>query len=206
MQITITNISKLKASLICAAKKDPRFYLNGVLIEIHAEHVLLVSTDGHRLSIIRSLFAEASGEAIGHKIIIPRELIESFLRSAKKGLPATIHFEPFTEGEVNGYELSLHDGSGLKISGRTIEGTFPDWRKVYNTQAHLSEERKPLSVNAAYVGDFGKVAEALGYKCPAVKLTTICDGMYKVDILHEDFAGILMGVRESESKDTSWVK
>lgn len=208
MQITITDIRKLKAALICAAKKDVRYCLNGVLVEVHAKHILLVSTDGHRLSIIRSTF-DADHKAIGHKFIIPREMIERYLNAADKGIITAIHFEPSEKDGVEGYEISIQDNLGsLVIDGRAIDGKFPDWLMIYGTQSEIPLEVRVFSANHSYIADFGKIAEILGCRKANVhvQFLEVSPGMYKVDIGNEDFSGILMGIRDRQYTDTSWVK
>lgn len=208
MQITITDIRKLKAALICAAKKDVRYYLNGVLVEVHAKHILLVSTDGHRLSIIRSMF-DADTKAIGHKFIIPREMIERYLKAADKAIITAIHFEPSEKDGVEGYEISIQDNLGsLVIDGRAIDGKLPKWREVYSRQYKFEPGVRAFSANHSYIADFGKIAEILGCRKANVhvQFLEISPGEYKVDIGDENFSGILMGVRERPFTDDSWVK
>lgn len=210
MHITITDISKLKAALIFAAKKDIRYYLNGVLVEVQNDQILLVSTDGHRLSIIRSTFdADQDHKAIGHKFIIPREMIERYLKAAGKGVLTSIHFEPSVKNGVEGYEISIQDHLGsLVIDGRAIDGKFPYWRKVYSTRSEIPLEVRVFSANSSYIAEFGKIAKILGSRKDSVhvQFLEISPGRYRVDIGHKDFSGILMGIRDTEFTDTSWVK
>ena len=46
-----SNSDQLRASLLTAATKDIRYYLNGVCIEASPTYTRLISTDGHRASI-----------------------------------------------------------------------------------------------------------------------------------------------------------
>lgn len=70
-------VSHLKAALICAADKDIRYYMNAVLAEIRTRDVLLVSTDGHRLCVIRThVVPEGEPDLAPAQIIIPRTVLK----------------------------------------------------------------------------------------------------------------------------------
>ena len=55
----------------CGPKNDVRFYLNGVLIESHADGAIIVATDGHRMLVVRTSLPWDIG-----KIIVPRNACE----------------------------------------------------------------------------------------------------------------------------------
>jgi len=204
MRIEIYDTPKLKASLVCAAKKDVREYLCGVLIEVQAENILLVSADGHRASVILSKFDVDPG-AVGSKFIIPREAIESFLKVAGKNSTATIDFETQQEGEVDRVHFSISDNQGHKIEGKALGGRFPDWRSIIPSVPRDSEKGPTVSYNASYVSDFGKIAVILGSKEPIINLTEYCENLFKVDIGNDDFVGVLMGRSVYTGSDSSWL-
>ncbi|MBA0227379.1 hypothetical protein D7U89_18095 [Stenotrophomonas maltophilia] len=69
-------MNKIPSALIAAAlhvapKNDVRFYLNGVLIESHADGAIIVATDGHRMLVVRTSLPWDIG-----KIIVPRNACE----------------------------------------------------------------------------------------------------------------------------------
>lgn len=60
--ITI-ELAQLRAAMLFAAKRDVRYYLNGVFLEIGVGEFRLASTDGHVLSVQRCEFS--TGDAAG---------------------------------------------------------------------------------------------------------------------------------------------
>lgn len=99
MQILSAHI---KAILLSAAKKDIRYYLNGVLV--NEKHI--VSTDGHRMTVI------AHGQEWEHgDTIIPRETLEMALKLKTK----TIEITNTAVGP---------------IAYTPLDGRFPDYKRV----------------------------------------------------------------------------
>ena len=76
MQFTIKT-NELKALLICAAKNDISYYLNGIHFESTPNGIIAASTDGHRLLCINL----PSEQAEGIKALIPRALIEAAVKT-----------------------------------------------------------------------------------------------------------------------------
>lgn len=158
MKITIEH-SIIKALLICAAKQDLRYYLQGVCVDARANgDVTLVTTDGHRM-LAYPVAVDAIESLAPGQYIIPREALEA-VKPAKAGrttLPITI-------------EIDVAHGRDNKITGATstvtplIDGKFPDWRRVM--PASVSNEL--AQYNCDYVGDFGRIAQLMGAKHPMV--------------------------------------
>lgn len=105
----------LKTALLFAAKKDIRYYINGVLFEVLDGQARLVATDGQILGVFQ--LGECS--LPDTQIIIPREKIESIRLKAD--------------------EVTLRPGDGktcaLVYSGdeftfTAVDGRFPDYRRV----------------------------------------------------------------------------
>lgn len=106
--------------------------LNGVLIEIDAQGVHYVATDGHALAVLHEKHAEPLGDDFKTvQIIVPREVAVKIkpLRKFYKHCYIT-----FTDGaNVNGTVTAdclfecVHGGDH---SFTPIDGTFPDWRRV----------------------------------------------------------------------------
>lgn len=115
----------LRAALICASRDDVRYYLNGIALEVHKNRVIVLATDGHRLYAGRSSDWDFSIK--GDKIptiatfIVPRAMIEQVLDAGKN--VGTIGV--WTDGE----QVELTRGNS-KISGKLIDGRFPDWRRI----------------------------------------------------------------------------
>tara|TARA_R110000868_G_scaffold148578_1_gene370569 strand:+ start:749 stop:1393 length:645 start_codon:yes stop_codon:yes gene_type:complete len=168
MKITIDH-SVIKALLICAAKQDVRYYLNGVLVDARANgDVILVTTDGHRLLAypvaVDAIEALAPGE-----YVIPREALE-----AVKPCKAGRHVLPITIEIVTAPDQPDPERTGVTIKGKTsitvtgatstvtplIDGKFPDWRRVMPKTV----SGEPTQYNPEYVSGFGDICKLLGGK------------------------------------------
>lgn len=153
MKITIDH-SVIKALLICAAKQDVRYYLKGVLVDVRASDVTLVTIDGHRL-LAYPVATDAIEALAPGQYIIPREALEA-VKPCKAGritLPITI-------------EIDTVKGLENKITGATsvvtplIDGKFPDWRRVMPKTV----SGEPTQYNPEYVSGFGDICKLLGGK------------------------------------------
>ncbi|MCA6480265.1 MAG: hypothetical protein IM557_06685 [Chitinophagaceae bacterium] len=73
----IINTNELQAVAYAMGKKDIRFYLNGMLLEIDgAGNHRLVVTDGHRVHIVDNGLGK-----VDKSYIIPREAVEQVLKT-----------------------------------------------------------------------------------------------------------------------------
>jgi DNA polymerase-3 subunit beta len=166
MKITIDH-SIIKALLICAAKHDVRYYLNGVSVDARANgDVVLVATDGHRLLAypvaVDNIEALAPGE-----YIIPREALEA-VKPAKVGrttLP--IHIDIVTAPDTPDPErvgVTIKGKTSITVTGATsavtapIDGQYPNWRRI----VPASTSGEIAQFNADYVAGFGDVCKLLG--------------------------------------------
>ena len=155
-------LAVLKAAVICAAKGDIRFYLNGVAID----QGNVVSTDGHRLFYVEI-------DDIDPKlpqVIIPREAIE-YLSKKATGIK---DIEKRVKISIDGLEGKLTvQGTDITESFRAIDGKFPQWKQIIPKSDRPEYEGEFPTFNWQYLVDFQKVAKALGdkSKSPQVKLT-----------------------------------
>jgi DNA polymerase-3 subunit beta len=128
-------VAHLKASLLQAAKKDIRYYLNGVYIDRTNTMTHAVATDGHRMSVFTSrLDASADCEPFG--IIIPRDIIEAAVKLAGKRSDATLAYKQ---------EQWALDGMHFD----PIDGKYPDYRKV--VPAPNTGDTVPVRVSGTYL-------------------------------------------------------
>ena len=110
----------LKAVLLAAGKKDPRYYLNGVRVNKHH----LVATDGHRMHVVCH-----GGDWPHDPVTIPRDACEL----AIKGKTTTLEITPTAIGP---------------ISYQPTGGTYPDYTRVVASSTALSagiEQGDPLT-------------------------------------------------------------
>lgn len=137
--------SILKAVAVTAAKKDVRYYLNGVRVQSRAgePHAHIIGTDGHRLTVAK---VECSSE-----IACDYFLSIAAIKTMNVKKYATI-------SDVG----TLCDG----ITYPHIEdaGIFPDWRRMIPQDVSPA----PAALNPDYTGDTVTQAKALGLRAENV--------------------------------------
>lgn len=103
--------------------EETRYYLNGIFWE----NGIMTSTDGHRLTSHR--YETESEELPG--MIIPRWIVMAIL-SLGKGLDVSAYrVKDTASGKIH---LKFTFG-GIEVYGRSIDGTFPDYRRVIPKKA-----------------------------------------------------------------------
>ncbi len=110
------------------ANQDVRYYLNGLLLELHPERVRAVATDGHRLAICDAL-GETGSEGIT-QMIIPRKGIVELQRLLDDN-DTSIQME-FGPSHVR---VTLND---CVFTSKLIDGRFPEYESVVPVGADLS--------------------------------------------------------------------
>jgi hypothetical protein len=168
----------LRAALICAAKSDIRYCLNGVAIEVHDERALVVATDGHRLFIGRS-HSKPRGKIEGgaQTFIVPHELVERALKSLPKkssGFSLDFTFPVTIPGEVS---IKAIDAG---FTGALVDARFPDWRRIASVQRQSTDSGQ---FKPEYVADCQRVAECF---------LTYAKGAAYVDIAHNGPANVAL--------------
>ena len=104
------------------AQQDVRYYLNGLLLEITADHLRVVATDGHRLA-AATLSHTAFSTDKKTQVIIPRKGVVELLRmiNSQDDTPVSIEISQNNiQAKTNGYE----------ITSKLIEGRFPEYDRV----------------------------------------------------------------------------
>ena len=146
-------VQLLDAATICAAKKDVRFYLNGVAFS----HQHIVSTDGHR-----AITCPIDNLDEHIEFIIPTEAIKSFVKkipAKNRNTNCLISFDQKTnQGKISNNALQAHE---IFIG---IDGKYPDWRRIFPRSLPPSHEYKGSipQFNWQYLVDFQKVHKILG--------------------------------------------
>lgn len=101
------------------AQQDVRYYLNGILMEVGADKVRLVATDGHRLALSEA--AVETGISEERNIIIPRKAVLELARLLDGG-DDPVHCQ------VSGNHLRIVAGA-LQFTTKLIDGKFPDYQR-----------------------------------------------------------------------------
>lgn len=189
----------LSAALICAANKDIRYYLNGVLVDIREREVRVVATDGYRLIVMREVLNDGDEPHAPAQIIIPREVLKGIKPAAKAIVKCVLHYD--AENPLEPCALKC-----LKDADRgftPIDGTFPDFERILPKERPSGER---AYFDADYLADFKRIAEILGVGHACV-FDNGNDACAPVTFgAREDAFGVLMPMLwDSEYKVPEWV-
>lgn len=140
----------LKALLLVAPKQDIRYYLNGVLVDVRAQDVTLVSTNGYVLLAVPHL-DDVEGDRLIGQWIIPREALEAVkpCKAGRSSLPIAI--------EIKAPDTIIVTGA-TTASTKPIDGVYPDWRRAVPGSASL----EVAQFDPALIATFGDVRSLLG--------------------------------------------
>lgn len=128
MQYTLTvSLATLRAARTHSADNDIRRYLCGVYLDTQRGKV--VATDGHRMMVAtaRGVMCKA-----GAAVIIPNELLDAALKQfggeyARGKSLGACDVVVTIDGPQNSLSIATPTGH---VTGRPLDGQFPDWRKV----------------------------------------------------------------------------
>jgi DNA polymerase III subunit beta len=123
--------SMIGKTIFSISTEESRFTLNGALLILKSDGVVMVSTDGHRLAMVEKQL-EIAGISGSYRALLPRKAMSELLKMAQEADPATpINFS----GDDN--HLFFQLGDRLLIS-RKLTGNFPDFERVL-PKSHTSE-------------------------------------------------------------------
>lgn len=198
MEIKLTVRAEIITTLkLFAADKDVRYYLNGINLEIGAAESRLVATNGHSLGCFRVASDQPDVDAPLANIIIPNDLLKPI--KSKGFVDITIGaLETKTNGKGEEVPVSMSRPltvtyAGMAMSGKTIDGIFPDWRRVIPSKV----SGEPAQFNPLYVGLLGKAYVTLhgGKGLPLVGIGFNGNDGALIDLADENFVGGLMPMR-----------
>ncbi len=119
-------------TIFAVSDDETRYFMNGVFMEKTAEGVVLVATDGRRLSFVKKTFEVNVPDFKG--IIIPPKILSLIAKRAPD--------EGLIEIAVTEKSLFIRFGS-YRVSSVLIEGQFPNYQKVIpESQKHLLSIRR----------------------------------------------------------------
>ncbi|MFQ3245777.1 MAG: DNA polymerase-3 subunit beta [Arenicella sp.] len=129
--------SLLTKTSFSMAQQDVRYFLNGLLIEIHNDHILSVATDGHRLAKTQVMVESLGIDLV--QSIIPRKAVIEIGKFLDAGS------EDAVSVKLNSSHISIESGNFMFIS-KLIDGRFPDYEKVIpaNLDKHIVINRENL--------------------------------------------------------------
>ena len=110
----------IEKTAFAMAQQDVRYYLNGLLLEVDAEQIRTVATDGHRLAL--SQLDHKSDIDGSRQIILPRKGVQELLRllsSEDNQITVAIG--------KNHLRVNL---ANLQFTSKLIDGRFPEYQRV----------------------------------------------------------------------------
>ncbi|MCG6938171.1 MAG: DNA polymerase III subunit beta [Gammaproteobacteria bacterium] len=120
-QSTLRDI--IERTAFAMAQQDVRYYLNGLMLEVSANYLRAVATDGHRLAYCEK---ETSADIADIKqVILPRKGVLELLRLLSD-----------SDDKVKVILGSNHlqvEFNALRMTSKLIDGRFPDYNRVMPT-------------------------------------------------------------------------
>ena len=207
----LAQIGRVSAAI---STEETRYYLNGVYFHHLSEWTWrAVATDGHRLMYVDLQLPDAMGKTDG--VIIPRKALRvalETLKASKDGVALAIgdgrivNREETTAPKPSALSrirlTGAVGGLGIQLSTKTIDGTYPDYRRVIPHECPirvLMPVQKLRQAIHAVSGAFGKT--------PAIKLTLVRDGI-EVRAAHAPEGGEAMfrcAAQHSGASDNFWI-
>lgn len=140
------NIREIARCATAMSSEETRYYLNGVYLH-HVEgwNYRAVATDGHRLIAVDLALPDASGALGGERagVIVPRDAIRVLADHFAKADSITVTMGNRIAANAPG-DTTAPDprptrvsfaatigGMDVRLTTKTIDGTFPDYRRVY---------------------------------------------------------------------------
>lgn len=121
-QVTLRRL--LDKTAFAMAQNDVRYYLNGLLLELHPERVIAVATDGHRLAKLSTALETGVGteSAQPMQVIIPGKTVQELRRILG------------SENNMLRLELSQRTmrllAGGAVVTSKLVEGRYPEYERV----------------------------------------------------------------------------
>ena len=102
------------------AQQDVRYYLNGLLLEMTAERLRCVATDGHRLALCDEEVPTSVSETA--QVIVPRKGVMELMRLLEDS-------DSLARVQVSANHIKVTTPD-LTITSKLIDGKFPDYDRV----------------------------------------------------------------------------
>lgn len=203
MTATLTLNAAIPAALLHAmAKKDVRYYLQGLYLEPSNGTVRAVATDGHVLMVATDAYSKWQGDET--PVIVPRDAIEWAVKNSKAGNKAGSMIVRIDDGKA---EVVASNGASMVAT--LTDGKFPDWKSVVPSGPLSGDEPfiacqylERISRAGAALARFGGAANARIGVYPRI----IGNGLHrsasfryggKTDGL--DLGGVVMPIRADET-------
>lgn len=196
------------AAAVTVSTDETRYYLQGIYIEPAEAGALVVSTDGHRMSIILDDSGTTNRPAI-------RPIPKAILSAARKRdkMEKVIRFDGDSVTLAYKAEGDIPYAEIMTVVEPEIDGTYPDWRQTACRITIPPVDKRPpfVCVNAEYLGDYAKIAKALGLSATFINIQPQADygdPMFVTLPGAPHYFGVLMPIRPGQclvTKIPAWV-
>ena len=139
----------INRTVFAISAEESRFTLNGALMMLKPESVIMVSTDGHRLAMTENP-ESLPGIAGSYRALLPKKAMGEILKLAQEApAGATVRFA----GDDN--HLFFQFGDRLLIS-RKLTGNFPDFERVLPKEHsnYVTVKREEMRASIERVAQF----------------------------------------------------
>jgi DNA polymerase-3 subunit beta len=182
MENTI-NIEVVRALLPLVAKKDVRYYLNGVYVNFQADKTVYVATNGHVLG----KYVEAVENENIFDVIIPGDVVKQLKPQRGTAKWGDLIFNPETKAA-----RITNPGAGQDFGFAPLDGKYPDFTKVI--PAETSGEVAQFDVDLLSL--FAQVNKSFGANYPGrIKLDHNGERGALVHLCRDEFTGVIMPFR-----------
>ncbi len=150
---SVTHLSRgdlhtlIERSHFAMAQQDVRYYLNGLLLEITAEGLRAVATDGHRLALCDMPTHNAESDqadqnkVMERQVIVPRKGVQELMRLlGDDDSPVKLAF---------GTHHIQVDLGCIRFTSKLIDGRFPDYQRAIPPEGEQSLVADRQSLRAA---------------------------------------------------------
>ena len=127
-----------RACAFAAKPKDPRFYLRSVFVERREEGgVYIIATNGHILCCYTDPFA------IPH-LDFESVMIDIYQENSSRIKPVFTQLKKTSEARIDVEDQNGQGGISIRYNDdttfvKTIDGTFPDWQKIFKQEVEHQE-------------------------------------------------------------------
>ncbi len=138
IELEVDTLKKLiDSTAFSMAQQDVRYYLNGMLLEVTADRLRTVATDGHRLAMADATVT--TGVASKLQVIVPRKGILELSRLL------TEDGDSKAKLSLGGNHVRVEYGN-LTFTSKLIDGKFPDYERVLpkNSDKAVLAQREEL--------------------------------------------------------------
>ncbi|MFH1148719.1 MAG: DNA polymerase III subunit beta [Pseudomonadota bacterium] len=114
----------INKTIFSVSLEDTRFNLTGINIERVEDKLRMVSSDGHRLSLMELTVPGVNKLDLDSAVLLPRKGAREILKLCENQKEIRIGFKE---------KLCMARSEGIKILTRLIDGEFPDYKEIIST-------------------------------------------------------------------------